>query len=791
MASQSTNTMIFRQMGGAYHLWVDGDTALLRLHELDPARWAVTSLPVADLQADPKLVEFLDPDQTGRLRVDQMVAARDWLLKHLKGRERLPLALDAVRLADIDTSTPGGEALRRTAERVLTEQKTTGREAVTLAHLRAYQASYASALTNGDGVVPPPLLPEPDLAAFAEDVMKTVGSTPDLSGKPGVGRPELKSFLKQGTAWLEWNERGRNDATLFPLGSATPTSAALVEELEEKLQQYFLQCDLLREEPELAARFKLDAEAAAAFPVADSKAIEERLKVAALAPPRPDGILAADAPINPHYAPMVARLRNEVLTPLLGADQTTLARADWEKVKAALAPYRTWQASKITSPFGALGEEKVRAYFAGDLPARLEAMIDADLAAAPEIAALSNLERLLLFHRYLVVLANSMVGLGSLTDAEHRPLFNMGTLVIDGRRLDFTVRVSDREAHKKVATESRIFLVYAKITDKEGGASTLEVAAPVTRGERGRLNVGKRGLFIGRDGVIRDAQVVDVLAHPISIPEAIRAPFRKGRELVTKKLGDLLAAKAPDLQAKVQGKVQEKLTAAVAPAIPGMAPAVGPPSPAAPPPPPPAKKGFDASSLPLLLVGGSAAFAALLSALTYLFSQLAKIAIFDLVGVLGTILAVIVAVSAIVGWFKLRSRDLSPVLEANGWAMNSQLLVNGRMAKLFNRTPPLPEGHKKVRPLLGAMLPDDSETRGISLSRIVTMLLCFLGIATLVFYYVWWPELNPELLPDPNTPKAAPTPTPTPSPAPTADPLAVLNVPGLPALGAPASTPTP
>src|SRR2546430_13709344 len=116
-------------------------------------------------------------------------------------------------------------------------------------------------------------------------------------------------------------------------------------------------------------------------------------------------------------------------------------------------------------------------------------------------------------------------------------------MVIDGRRLEFCTKVENRAAHKAVASESLIFLVYAQILEKDGAAPAFEVVAPVTAGERGRLRAGKRGIFIDVQGKEWDAVVVEVVENPISILEAAVAPFRRVQEMIAGRIESMIAEK--------------------------------------------------------------------------------------------------------------------------------------------------------------------------------------------------------------------------------------------------------
>lgn len=93
-----------------------------------------------------------------------------------------------------------------------------------------------------------------------------------------------------------------------------------------------------------------------------------------------------------------------------------------------------------------------------------------------------------------------------------------------------------------------------------------------------------------------------------------------------------------------------------------------------------------------LLIGGSIAFAAIGSALAYVVSAVTSIAPPKLVGgVVGLVVAV-AGISALLGWLKLRRRDMGLLFEASGWAINVQMKITSRLGVTFTRTPDFPEG---------------------------------------------------------------------------------------------------
>lgn len=728
---------VFRSLGGTFQLVIEDEGALGRIHELDPARWAITSFPTYEFTGDPAFLEYIDPKKKGRILVDQLIGARDWLFRHLKGRSRLAERTDRLALADIDASHDDGSAIRKAAERILAELESADREGVTLAQVRTYRNNFKKRLANGDGIVCPEVLPEPDVAALVKAMVGTVGSKPDASGHAGVDTALVDKFIAQGGAYLEWKAKGRTangaeDPTIFVWGSDTPAASALVAELDAKLAQYFSQCDLVRQEPALAERFRISKEQLEKFEVGDTAAITKYLKDAPISQPNASGELVLTAEINPYYRKAWESLKSGVLARALGAGSTSLTRDTWKAVAGLFSPYQTWQSAKPPEPFDTLAEAELKGHLESPLMQRVRHFIAADAAAAPEIAQLANVEKLILYQRYLLELANNFVSLSALYDPKVLTLFEEGAIVIDGRRLEFAMRVVDRPGHKKVATESRIFLVYAAISEVDG-KTLFEVAAPVTRGLKGRLVAGKRGVFLARDGRVLDAQILEVVEHPISVPEAIRAPFERTARFISQKVEEFAASRQSAAEASMQASVvQAGTAAATASTAPGAAGA--------------APKGkMEPSQMAGILAGGGLAIAAVGSSLAFIVSSLAKITLIDALKVVLSIVGLVIVISAFVGWLKLRLRDLGPFLEAAGFATNPKMKVNGRLSRIFNRRPGLIRDHvKDLKPSVLVVIDDEDDDatfeKWFTISIIIIVL--FIIVVTAVAWYQGLPVVE-------------------------------------------------
>lgn len=677
-----------RVYGGSKQLSVTSDHDLAALDRLDPARWAATSVPVGDLGCDPAFLKAVDAEGKGRVRVQDVLAARDWAFARLADRRDLVRRSDVLALSSLDAGQEPGRQLRRAAEHVLAQVGAAGADRLSLAQVRQFMAGYAGTLANGDGIVCPDLLPEPEAAAYVKDVLAVLPGAKDASGQQGIGTTELARFLAGAEEWLAWRRRGE------AFEEAARADAALVDGLAPKVDAFFLLCDLARQQGAPPAAPKLEG-------AAEPAAIERHLADAPLAPPDPGGALRLDEGVNPAYRERLDALR-AVAGRALGADAGELTRATWRQVQAAFDGLRAWAADRPPEPFERLDPDRLKAMLTSPALERVRHFIAVDAAAAGEVAQVQALERLVLHQRWLLELAANVVNFSALYHPERRALVERGALVLDGRRLELCVKVDDRAAHKKVAAEGLVFLVYAAVSGRSGEAP-FEVVAPVTTGERGRLRPGKRGLFVDTAGREWDAVVVDLVENPISVREAMLAPFRRVAAFVNKKIEDLASSKLSSAETSTQGQLGAKVDA-----LPET-----PPAASAAPAPPPAPS--QPSALQNTLLVGSVAVAALGSAAAYVASAVAQISPLELALGLASVAGVIALLSGFLGWLKLRRRDLSLLLEANGWAVNVPMRVTRRAASRFTRTPPFPPGtHRDLRE---ERLPDDFDEATLAAAR--------------------------------------------------------------------------
>jgi hypothetical protein len=254
-------------------------------------------------------------------------------------------------------------------------------------------------------------------------------------------------------------------------------------------------------------------------------------------------------------------------------------------------------------------------------------------------------------------------------------VFRAGILYIDGRECDLCLEVDNPAAHPTVTTMSGAYLIYCDCSRSDG--SRKSIVAALTAGEAGNLFVGKNGVFYDRDGSDWDARVTKLQVQPISIREALFSPYR----WLARTIEDLVAKRAAAAEAASQARLKGQAEGAVA--------AVAAPG----------KTEPKADLLPKKIdVGTVAAIGVALGSIgamvTGILAAFVGMGAWMPVGVL-SILVLISGPSMILAYLKLRRRDLGPILDAEGWAVNGRLRINVPFGGTLTRLATLPSGAER------------------------------------------------------------------------------------------------
>jgi hypothetical protein len=704
----------FTNYGGYYHLKIAQVEDLEHLLNLEDGRWMATSCPLFGLNADPAFLSFLDADGNGRIISDEVRAAVRWLRDRLRPAEIWTERRSRLTLDLINTEHADGRALEKTARRVLDNLKLSDAKEISLEQLRDRQKIMAQADYNGDGVIPPQVVHDPETAQFVSDLTAKLGGVSDASGLKGVNEAILDQFKKEASAYLQWRAQGtipegQQAAPVTPFGAMTPSMFQSIAAIREKVDQFFAQCALVRFDPRMAERMRLRDDELNQFDYKSRETIIERLRIAPLAAPNPEARLPLDEGVNECYRGQIDALKNQVVARLFGEETQTLNESQWREILTRFAPYEAWLKAKPDTAVESLGVDKLRTYLDASYDKTVRVLIAADKAVSAEIQQLHDLEKLTLYHQWLFEFVNNYVNFSRLFDAAQRAMFEMGTLVLAGERFSFSVKVDNRNNHANLGKNSGIYLLYLQITGPKP-EDNFEIAVPVTSGNSQGFYVGRRGVFFTITGRELDAQITQIVENPISFWELIKEPFRRFGAVITTRLDQLTATiqkeaetsigkAGTSIETQIQTGIREAPQAAQRPATLTTPSAA---TPAAPPEPVRTEPARHSGTVRDLMIGTGFLIAGLGTALKLLSDAARQLSnpqtLQTLLMIIGVFVGLITLITAINAWRKVRRRDLGVLLQASGWAINGRVRLTRPLTRFFCYKARLPKGAKKQRP---------------------------------------------------------------------------------------------
>ena len=282
----------------------------------------------------------------------------------------------------------------------------------------------------------------------------------------------------------------------------------------------------------------------------------------------------------------------------------------------------------------------------------IKSKVESEMAAAK--AEFEPLRKLLLLHRDFYRLLRNFVTLEDFYDNDEKTVasFLAGTLILDQRACKLCIRVNDLAKHDSQAPLSGMYLLYCNCENKKTGKK-LQIVAAMTQGEIKNLSVGKNGIFYDNNGLDYDATVFKIIENPISLRQAFWNPYRKMAKWVEDKINKSAAEK--------DAKTFDDMTAKVATAADPNAEK---------------KSAFDIAKFAGIFAAIGMALGMIGTALVEVGKEMSGLAWWQYLIIFVCILLIISGPSMIMAWMKLRRRNLAPVLNANGWAINADSIIS-------------------------------------------------------------------------------------------------------------------
>ena len=661
----------FFRVGGFDQVRLDSAEDLVNLGQLDPKLWVALACPVKGVEFDARTMALLDTDKDGYVRVPELVAATGWVAAMLKDRSPLARGDGVVPLAAFADDNEEARRLRNSAVQVLASLGKSGQDSVSVADTADIAAIFARMRHNGDGIVPPSLAADADDAAALQAIIDTVGGSQDRSGQPGVTAEQVNRYFDEAGQLLAWHDAGAASAAIRALGDETDAAATAFRAVRAKVDDFFTRVRLVGYDARAAGALNPAEAAYTSLSPAVLAADNSDIAALPLAQVSADAALPLKNGINPAWQAAVDTLREQVVARIVGPREA-LAAAEWLQICQTFDAYEAWLAGKAGAAVEKVGIEALRKHVAAGRRERLLALVEADLAAAPEADGIATLDKLLRYCRDLKLFANNFVAFREFYSGR-KAVFQAGTLFLDGRSCDLVVKVLDAGKHATLATLAGIYLVYCDCTR---GSERITIVAAFTDGDADQLMVGRNGVFWDREGRDWNATITKVVEHPISIRQAFWTPYKRVVRFIGEQANKFAASKADGVDKQLSAGVEAKAANVTA----------GAPAVAAPPAP------FDIAKFAGIFAAIGLALGALGTALAAIVTGFLSLEAWQMPLVLLGVMLLVSGPSMLMAFFKLRRRNLGPLLDANGWAVNARALVNIPFGASLTHMPQLPPG---------------------------------------------------------------------------------------------------
>lgn len=664
------HTWRFFRAGGFDQVRLDSGADLMNLDQLDQKLWVALACPTSGLEFDSKTLALIDTDHDGRIRPPELIAAFKWAGSCLKNPEELLKSSPSLPLSSINDATPEGKQILASARQILINLGEKDASVITLEHTADTARIFAQTQFNGDGIIPVDSAEDDMTETAIADIIACLGPDLDRSGKPGIGKAKFERFFQEAQAYSDWWKLAETNPTILPLGDSTLTAAAALRAVRPKIEDYFTRCKLAAFDPRAVNALNREEKEYLVFASKDLSLSSNEISGFPLAQVAASKPLPLKEGLNPAWTSLMGRFQAEVIRPIFNGS-ASISESDWEAIETKFSPYESWMAAKAGAAIEKLGLARVRELLGGKSRETIAGLIARDQALEPESNAIAAVDRLIRYNRDLYKLVNNFVSFRDFYSRRDKAIFQAGTLYLDQRSCELSMTVEDPGRHALMAGLAGAYLAYCDVVRKATGEK-LQIVAAFTGGDSDNLMVGRNGVFYDRKGRDWDATITKIIDNPISIRQAFWAPYKKLVRMVEEQIAKRAAA------ADAASTDQLSAAAAQMASLDKAAPAGKPAE----------LKKFDVGVVAALGVAVGAIGGALASLATGVMSlDHWKIPL-----VFAGLMLMVSGPSMLIAFMKLRKRNLGPILDANGWAVNARARINVPFGSSLTGVAVLPPG---------------------------------------------------------------------------------------------------
>lgn len=655
----------YTKIGGVTRVSIETGDDIAHLPELDQKQWTVLSCPTTGLEIDPETMKMLDTDGDGHIKVNEVSAAIEWLKKVLKSLQPLTSKSASMPLSDIREDTDEGKKILNSARQILSNLKLSDKNEITIGETSDSVKIFADTKFNGDGIITEASTDNEELKKVIAAIIANVGKATDRSGADGVTKDLIEEFYAEAADFTAWKNLSLNDSNLIPYGDKTAAARDAYYAIKDKVADYFIRCKLAAMDADATSALEISKDSLAKISEKNLTEAIAEIEAYPLTKINVKAELPLNEPINPAWEGKFNALKSLILD-VDFAGKSSINEAEWNTIGAKFGAYDKWLGDKKGVKVEGADFALLTEVIGNNSKDELLALVEKDLAEKDNAESIDEVNKLVHYYRDLFSFLHNFVTFKDFyyqSQTGDKAIFQAGTLFIDQRSCDLCIKVADMGKHTASAAQSAMFIAYCDCESKKLGKK-LQIAAVVTDGDVDNITVGKNGVFYDRAGNDYEATVTKVIENPISIRQAFWSPYKKFAKFIEDQVSKFAADKDKAMTDNATSKISEtgtKLTEK---------PAEG--APAA----PPQKQPFDIAKYCGIFAAIGMALGLIGAAIVSVVTGFLKLPWWGMILALLAVMLLISGPSMLLAYMKLRRRNLAPVLNANGWAVNAHAFVN-------------------------------------------------------------------------------------------------------------------
>jgi hypothetical protein len=204
----------------------------------------------------------------------------------------------------------------------------------------------------------------------------------------------------------------------------------------------------------------------------------------------------------------------------------------------------------------------------------------------------------------------------------------------------------------------------------------MTIVAAFTGGDFDNLRAGRNGVFYDRKGRDWDATIIKIIEHPISVSQAFLAPYKRVARMVSEQIEKIAGSREKAVETGTARGIADVSAKAEA----------GKATPATP---------FDIAKFAGIFAAIGLALGAIGTALAAVVTGFLGLSWWQIPLAVGGLILAISGPSMLLAYLKLRQRNLGPLLDANGWAVNTLARINIPFGATLTATAALPPGAER------------------------------------------------------------------------------------------------